>query len=94
MFYDPLGMISPIILQFRLIFSRCLHKYDWNTELKPMHVKSWNKIIRAPKLLKRVSVAQHVLFICGSREIELYGFPDSSGKAYCPYIYVLKRWDT
>ena len=37
-FYDQLGMISPIILQFRLIFSRCLHKYDWNTELKPMHV--------------------------------------------------------
>ena len=92
MFYEPLGMISPITLQFRLIFhSLCLHKYDWDTELEPMHVEAWNKIIRGLKLLKGVSVARHVLCKCGNREIELHGFSDSSGEAYCACIYVLKR---
>ena len=91
MFYDPLGMISPRTLQFRLIFhSLCLHKYNWDTELEPMHVEAWNKIIRGLKLLKRVSVARHVLCKRGNREVELHGFSDSSGEAYCACIYVLK----
>ena len=56
-----------------------------------MHVEAWIKIIRGLKLLKGVSVARHVLCECGKREIELHGFSDSSGEAYCACIYVLKR---
>ena len=34
MFYDPIGLISPIILQFKLIFHKLsTGKYDWDTEL-------------------------------------------------------------
>ena len=69
MFYHPLGMISSITLQFRLIF-HSLHKYYWDTEIEPMHVEVWNKIVRGLKLLKGVSVAHHVLYKCGNREIE------------------------
>ena len=91
MFYDILVLISPITLQFRLIFySICLSKCDWDTELEPIQFETWNKIIRGLKLLKRVSVARHVLCKCGNREIELLGFSDSSREAYCACIYVLK----
>lgn len=40
MFYGASGMISPITLQFR-----CLHKYEWDTELETTNVEAWNKII-------------------------------------------------
>ena len=34
MFYDPIGLISPIILEFRLFFQEiCTCKYNWDTEL-------------------------------------------------------------
>ena len=90
MFYHPLGMVSLITLQFRLIF-HSLQKYDWDTELEPMHVDVWNKIVRGLRLLKGVSVSRHVLCKCGNREIEWHGFSDSSWEAYCACIYVLKR---
>ena len=92
MFFDTLGMISPITLQFRLIFhGLCLHKYIWDNELEPIHVEAWNKNIRGLKLLKRVSIACHVRFKCGNIEIELHGFSNSSREAYCACIYVLKK---
>ena len=37
MFYDPLGLICPIVLQFRLIFqSLCAEKLEWDSPL-PLH---------------------------------------------------------
>ena len=62
-----------------------------DTELEPMHVDVWNKIVRGLKLLKGVSVSRHVLCKCGNREIEWHGFSGSSWEAYCACIYVLKR---
>lgn len=56
-----------------------------------MHVEAWNKVIRWLKLLNRFSIVCHVLCKCGNRDIELLGFSDSSGEAYSPCIYVLKR---
>ena len=47
MFYDPIGLISPIILQFRLIFHKiCTGKYDWDTELPSNFVTLWNELIK------------------------------------------------
>ena len=47
MFYDPIGLISLIILQFRLIFHKiCTGKYDWDTELPSNFVTLWNELIK------------------------------------------------
>ena len=68
MFYDPIGLISPIILQFRLIFRKlCTGKYDWDIELPSTFVTSWNKLIKELKVLKGLPVSCHVLCKCGNK---------------------------
>ena len=43
MFYDPFGLICPILLQFRLIFqSLCAEKLEWESPL-PLHYSYPNK---------------------------------------------------
>ena len=62
MFYDPIGLISPIILQFRLIFHEiCTSKYDWDTELPSNFVTLWIKLIKELKVLEGVPVSRHEL---------------------------------
>ena len=34
MFYDPLGLMAPVVLQSKLIFHKiCVAKYGWDTEV-------------------------------------------------------------
>ena len=91
MFYDPLGLIAPIVLPSKLIFHKIsVAKYDWDTEVSHKYVLLWNKFIKGLKMLEGVSfVGHHVLCACENRKIELHGFCDSSGEAYsaCMYIY-------
>ena len=92
MFYDSIGFISPIILQFRLIFHKiCAGKYNWDTELPSNFVTLWNKLIKELKVLEGVPVSRHVLCQCGNKNIDVHGFCDSSGEAYAACIYILSR---
>ena len=83
MFYDPIDLISLIILQFRLIFQKiCTGKYDWDTELPSNLETLWNKLIKEIKLLEGMPVSFHVLYNCGNKCIVVYGFFDSSAETY------------
>ena len=83
MFYDPVGLISPIILQFRLIFRKtCTGKYDWDPELPSNFVILWNKLIKELKVLEGVPVSRHVLCQCGNKNKDVHGFCDSSREGY------------
>ena len=90
MFYDPIALIiSPIILQLRLIFHIFYPgKYDWDTEL-PVTLR--NKLIKELKVLEGVPVSRHVLCKCGNQNIDVFGFCDSSGEAYAACIYILSQ---
>ena len=90
MFYDPIALIiSPIILQLRLIFHKFYPgKYDWDTEL-PVTLR--NKLIKELKVLEGVPVSRHVLCKCGNQNIDVFGFCDSSGEAYAACIYILSQ---
>ena len=92
MFYDPIGLISPIILQFRLSFYKiCTGKYDWDTDVPSNFVTFWNKLFKELKVLEGVPVSRHVLCKCGNKNIDVHGFCDSSGVAYAACIYILSR---
>ena len=87
MFYDPIGLIPPIILQFRLIIHKvCTCKSDWDTELPSNYVTLWNFI--ELKLLEGMPVSGHVLCNCGNKKIDVHGFCESSGEAYAACIYI------
>ena len=91
-FYDPIGLIYPIILQLRLIFHKiCAGKYDWDTEPPSKFLPLWNKLIKGLKVLQRVPVSFHVLCKCRNKNTDISGFYDSSGEAYAACIYILSR---
>ena len=58
MFYGPIGLISLIVLHFRLIFHKiCTGKYDWDADLSLNFVT----FIKELKVLEGVPVSRHVL---------------------------------
>ena len=91
MFYDPLGLISPITLQFRLIFkSLCTKKLSWDSPIPLHYAVKWKKLLHNLKSLNTIS-AKRCLFTDSLDErntIELHGFCDSSKEAYSSVIYV------
>ena len=46
MFFDPLCLISPFVLQLKLFLKKlCVSKYDWDSILSTEHIKKWYKFI-------------------------------------------------
>ena len=89
MFYDPIGQISSMILQTRLIFHKiCTGKCAWDTELPSNLVNLWNRLIKKLNALERVPVS-YVLCKCGNKNKDVYGFCYGSGEAYNACIYIL-----
>ena len=75
-FYDPLGLICPIVLQFRLIFSSlCAEKVEWDSPLPLYYVAQWKKLLNNLTKLRTVSVKRHLFYSVNYRDIvELHGF--------------------
>ena len=87
MFYDPLGIISPITLPVKLLLKELFKsKLDLDTEINNTHWKIWNNYIKGLQSAKHVYVERRV-FCCSERKVELHGFCDSLGKALGAVIY-------
>ena len=91
MFYEPFGLICPIVLQFRLIFqSLCAEKLEWESLLPLDHAVQWKKLLNNLTKLVTVSVKRY-LFLnpANDREtVELHGFCDSSSETFGVAIYI------
>ena len=91
MFYDPLGLICPIVLQFRLIFqSLCAEKLEWDSPLPLHYAVQWKKLLNNLTKLRTVSVKRY-LFLNPANDrdtVELQGFCDNSSEAYGVAIYI------
>ena len=87
-FFDPLGFILPITLPSKLLFKNiCSQKFNWDDEVSPLLKRQWTNYLNELNSLGKVSVNRHILcYHC--RDVELHGFCDSSGSAYCAVVYV------
>ena len=91
MFYDPLGLICPIVLQFRLTFqSLCAEKLEWDSPLHLHYVVQWKNFLNNLIKLRTVSVKRYLFLIpANDRDtVELHGFCDSSSEGYGVAIYI------
>ena len=89
--FDPLGLISPITLQGKLLFKLlCIDKSDWDDELDDIIKQKFLKFLNDLKIIKQISMSR---FIYGAFKeqicnIELHCFCDSSLQAYSSVIYI------
>ena len=89
--FDPLGFISLITIQGKLLFKLlCIDKSDWDDELNDIIKQKFLKFLNDLKNIKQISMSR---FIYGAFKeqicnIELHCFCDSSLQAYSSVIYI------
>ena len=93
-FYDPIGLIQPIIIKFKkLLFQEvCVTHADWDIEISEQLKDKFDFIVKFVKALTAVKVSRCYFYYIIPRDYivtyELHGFSDASGKAYGCCLYL------
>ena len=87
---DPLGMLSPFIVQVKYLFQViCQEKKDWNEPLHGDLLKEWNTIVNGLPALNAIRISRCYFLVHMQPEMtELHAFSDASNKAYAAVIYM------
>lgn len=89
-FYDPLGFISPVTIQFKMLFrDMCVSKVGWDEPLSGGLLRKWNAIssnfdsvtLTIPRCYCWCSQQS-------SLQYSLFGFCDASSLAYAAVVYI------
>ena len=89
--YDPLGIISPIIVNLKLIVQElCKMKVNWDEPLQGELMEEWNKLVFNLQQVQPITIAR--CYFNGVSEPvishSLIGFCDASLKLYAAVIYL------
>ena len=88
--YDPLGMISPLIIYGRILFQESNRlKLNWDEPLPESLIQKWDDWIESLQNISNMSIPRCVkLFPIENCTLELHTFADASMEAYCAVSYV------
>ena len=87
-FYDPHGLLNPVVLIPKLLFRRvCNRKIGWDDPLAEDVAREWTEWKSQLVLLEGVRWQRPVLLPSYDR-LELHGFSDASQLAYSAMIYI------
>ena len=90
--YDPLGLISPVVVTAKILFQElCLEKLGWDDTLPQEKVLVWQTWLEDLRETRTISFPRCVL---EDRKgdvfsYQLHGFADASQKAYCAMVYLV-----
>ncbi|KAK6172490.1 hypothetical protein SNE40_016128 [Patella caerulea] len=96
-FYDPLGLISPIVLSFKLLFQKlCTFSLDWDNELSENFVSDWKNLLIKLENTHIIQIPRCycIKLYCDQSENELHVFGDASEQAYGTCIYLLCKHES
>ena len=90
-FYDPLGILAPFIVQFKMLFQElCKAKISWDEPLTGDLLEKWRKLVADLKTAQPLIVPRQYF-----KEIDLMGgvytlqgFCDASLRAYAAVVYL------
>ena len=90
-FFDPLGVISPITVRFKLLFQRlCESKADWDEPLTGTLLAEWKSLSSDLERCEPILIPRHCIGIDSSsvKSYSLQGFCDASQRAYAAVVYL------
>ena len=90
-FYDPLGILSPITVQFKVLFQElCKDKRDWDDPLEGHCKTTWQRLVMQLEEIRPIKLTRcYYTGIAGQvLSSELHGFCDASAKAYRAVVYL------
>ncbi|XP_043496412.1 uncharacterized protein LOC122520387 [Polistes fuscatus] len=83
--FDPLGLLSPITLNLKVLFQETwIMKLGWDDPLPDPVIRKCCEIFNDIGLLRSLRIERYVGF---GNELELHGFCDASNKAYAAVVY-------
>ena len=91
--FDPLGVVSPLLLRGKLILQKVVaSKIDWDETLPDNFRKEWKKWLITSNTLEDYSIPRNLL-LEGTEPVsgavyQLYGFCDASDSAYSCVVYL------
>lgn len=90
-FFDPLGIMSPVTVMFKIFFQKlCESKVDWDEPLPANLISQWERLLRA--LEGPTTVLTVPRYYANSTEgtstLQLCGFCDASTSAYAAVVYL------
>ncbi|XP_047520275.1 uncharacterized protein LOC125059771 [Pieris napi] len=86
--FDPLGLLSPVVIKFKIILqSLWLQSLSWDEPL-PSHIQAlWMDATKNLNVLNNLRVSRHVM-INSYEQLEIHVFSDASERAYGACLYI------
>ena len=91
-FYDPMGLISPIIVQMKILQQDiCKANYHWDAELASELKTRWMKLISELGQVNVIQIPRCVTSESDNKELvyELEAFGDISSSVYAAVVYLV-----
>ena len=92
MFYDPIGVLQPIMINFKILFQQiCRAKIQWAEEITSDLRQNWDKILHTLENIGKISIPRNVVNQDLNDPIdliELHGFSDVNLQNYGASIYI------
>ena len=96
-FYDPLGILAPVVIRFKIFFQElCEAKLEWDEPLPDILTKRWNLLKSGLEEGRFISIPRCYFEGVQDQFISctLYGFCDASLKAYAGVVYLVIETET
>lgn len=87
--FDPLGLLSPIIVQAKMFLQELwMVKFGWDELLSPKMQARWNAFRQQLQNLQQLSIPRWISFSTTSLSLEIHGFSDVLQLAMAAAIYL------
>eukprot|EP00795_Rhopilema_esculentum_P005098 gene5098-216_t len=91
-FYDPLGLISPVILPLKCLFQElCKIKENWDSPVHDKIAQKFRDIILDIRSVSKIELPRSVMHeveVSDIKSVQLHGFSDASTVAYAASVYL------
>ena len=92
MFYDPLGVLQPILFSLKVLFQNlCNLKFEWDDSISDEFKSEWGDILSYLGNVKTIEIPRKILNHGKGdppQRVELQGFSDASQQSYGACIYL------